>query len=93
MLLEKQELYCHNCSRYVQFDLDIEDDGNYIVVCPNCGHNHYRVVKDHQVTDERWGSANGSASNQLITYISNATSTISSTFNTYNGTQRNSRDP
>lgn len=40
-MLEHQELYCHNCNGYVQFSLDTELDGAYILNCPNCGHEHY----------------------------------------------------
>jgi Zn finger protein HypA/HybF involved in hydrogenase expression len=55
MSVERQELYCHNCGKYVQFNLDLSVDGNYKLNCPNCGHEHYRIVKDGKITDERWG--------------------------------------
>ncbi|MFA5379687.1 MAG: hypothetical protein WC455_28270 [Dehalococcoidia bacterium] len=57
MAVEKHELHCHNCNRYVQFELDISIDGNYKIICPNCGHDHYRVCKDGKITDERWGQS------------------------------------
>lgn len=25
---ERQELYCHNCDKYVQFDIDLGSNGN-----------------------------------------------------------------
>ncbi len=34
-MLERQELFCHNCQSYVQFNLDTEMDGQYILNCPN----------------------------------------------------------
>lgn len=55
---EPQELFCHNCDMYVQFRLEMEVDGNYEIECPNCGHMHYRVVKNGVITDVRWASAN-----------------------------------
>ncbi len=73
---ERQELYCHECMKNVQFDLDVEFDGNHEIKCPNCGHIHYRVVRDGQVTDERYNSSYG-----VVTVT--ATSTSSSTMSPY----------
>ena len=74
---EKQELHCHNCNRYVQFDIDMELNGNHVLDCPNCGHEHCRVVKDGVITGDRWDSRNGS-------YAATSTSTsATSTYTTY----------
>jgi DNA-directed RNA polymerase subunit RPC12/RpoP len=82
-MTEKQELYCHNCGKYVQFDIDMELNGNHVLKCPNCGHEHCRVVKDGVITDDRWDSRNP-------TYIiSKAAYTSVSTWNTYNGSSSN----
>jgi len=75
---KREELFCHACNRYVQFEIDINNDGNYTIPCPNCGHDHYRVVSGGLVTDERWQSSGG------FVQISGATSsTQSSTCNYY----------
>ena len=58
-MIEKQELHCHECQRYVQFELDMELNGNHVLNCPNCGHEHCRVVKDGKITRERWDQRNG----------------------------------
>lgn len=79
-MLEKQELYCHDCGNYVQFDIDIEMNGNHILKCPKCGHEHCRVVKDGVITSDRWDSRNP---NDAI-YATNITYTNVSTFTTYN---------
>ena len=55
----KQEIHCHGCNRYVQFTLDLGLDGNHVLDCPNCGHEHCRVVKDGVITGERWAQRNG----------------------------------
>ena len=55
----RQELYCHACDKHVQFVVDMELDGNHVLHCPNCGHEHCRVVKDGKITDDRWDSRNG----------------------------------
>ena len=31
--------------------------GNYTVICGNCGHEHYRVIKDGVVTEDRHNSS------------------------------------
>ena len=57
--MERQELFCHNCRRYVNFLLDTELDGNHIIVCPNCKHEHCRVGRNGIITDDRWDQRNG----------------------------------
>lgn len=71
--IEKQELHCHNCDKYVQFDLDLSIDDNYLLECPVCGHKHYRVVKDGIITDERWGRDPSQVDNYTIVSASTVT--------------------
>jgi hypothetical protein len=84
-LIERQELWCHECHNYVQFDIDLSLNGNHVLNCPNCGHEHCRVVEDGIITGERWDSRNNSQSN--ITYYPVSTSGItfssSSTYDMY----------
>jgi len=70
--MEKQELFCHACERYVRFDVP-DTDGRLIVECPNCGHEHYRIVKNGVITEERWGSANRNMSTVYATGTSTST--------------------
>jgi hypothetical protein len=58
-MIERQEIYCHVCGGYVQFDLDLSMNGNHVLCCPRCAHEHCRVVRDGQITGERWASRNG----------------------------------
>jgi len=74
-MLERQELYCHNCGKYVQFSIDTELDGNHVLTCPDCGHEHCRVVRHGRVTDIRWGQRN----TQIPTYQIAGSITTSST--------------
>jgi len=73
-MIERQEIYCHECQNYVQFDIDVELEGNHILNCPNCGHEHCRVVEKGKITDVRWGQRN----NTLPTYQVNTYSVTSS---------------
>ena len=52
----QEELWCHGCSHYVQFSLDYDLDGRHVLNCPNCGHEHYRIIRRGRITSERWGS-------------------------------------
>jgi len=56
--VERQEIFCHNCSTYVQFDIDKSLDGRHVLNCPKCGHEHCRYVTDGTITDRRWDSRN-----------------------------------
>ncbi len=47
-------LDCHNCHKDFIAQLDFSLDGNHIVHCPRCGHQHCRVIKEGKVTDDRW---------------------------------------
>ena len=66
-MIERQELWCHSCKKYVQFELDLEINGNYVIDCPDCAHEHCRVVNNGVVTDIRWDRRNGPAPNGLNT--------------------------
>ena len=81
--IEAQELHCHNCDRYVQFNLDLSLNGNHVLRCPNCGHEHCRVVMDGKITGERWDQRNG-LTYTVRTYAYTITSTfVSSTSSSY----------
>ena len=77
---ERQEIFCHNCGKWVQFDIDVSLDGNHVLECPNCGHEHCRVVKDGVITGDRWDSRNG---NTIIISSSTITTSSTSTFVSY----------
>lgn len=77
-MIEKQELYCHECDNYVQFEMDMDLSGNHVLKCPVCGHEHCRVVKNGIITSDRWDSRNRN------TYYISATSTTVSSQSTWN---------
>ena len=52
----REELFCTHCSRYVQFEIDRSLEGRHEFTCPQCGHIHYRVVRNGKITEERWGT-------------------------------------
>lgn len=83
---DRQELWCHECGKYVQFDIDLELNGNHVIVCPNCGHEHCRVIENGKITEARWDSRNVNMQAHN-TYIINTgtTSSALSTYDTYAG--------
>lgn len=84
-MTERQELHCHACNQYVQFDIDLSLNGNHVLECPNCGHEHFRVVKDGVITESRWKSSGPTFSIQGAT--TSATSAYASAYG-YGGTQQ-----
>lgn len=52
-------LYCHECKGNFVAVLDYDLDGNHVVNCPECGHEHCRVIKAGVVTSDRWAQRNG----------------------------------
>jgi len=60
---EITEFYCHECDGYVKVELDYALNGNHVVECPNCGHEHCRVIQDGKITGDRWDSRNQNSYN------------------------------
>lgn len=90
MAIRRQEIFCHECGNYVQFALDDELDGEHVLNCPVCRHEHYRYVDQGRITDRRWGSANRvvythQVSRATVTYSSSST-TDSSGYYVWGGT-------
>lgn len=84
-MIERSELHCHECGQYVQFNLDVSINGNHVLNCPNCGHEHCRVVKDGKVSDTRWASRNGGGSSNNVIMVTGATATSTSMTTWANG--------
>jgi DNA-directed RNA polymerase subunit RPC12/RpoP len=47
---------CHSCSGRFIAKLNYDIDGDHRVVCPRCGHIHYRTIQKGVVTETRWNS-------------------------------------
>ncbi len=85
---QRQEIRCHACRRWVQFQIDLELEGNHVLNCPNCGHEHCRVVKKGEITDIRWDQRNGptvqitnvSVSYRTVYVYTSAPATTSATY-------------
>jgi len=50
----RTDMDCHQCGKGFVAELDFDVDGNHIVECPRCGHEHCRVIKKGVITGDRW---------------------------------------
>jgi len=50
----KTEFMCTVCLKYYDVMMNVSLNGNYRIHCPDCGHVHYRAVKDGTITDTRF---------------------------------------
>ena len=66
---------CHACGQNMRFELDLDLNGNHVLDCPKCGHEHCRVVENGRVTGDRWDNRNG-----LATYYVTVSATASSDY-------------
>lgn len=87
--VERQELHCHACNRYVQFSIDVSLNGNHVLYCPNCGHEHCRVVDNGRITDVRWAQRNQRLPTYQIQPAWASTTTVS-TYDSYTATSSGS---
>ncbi len=57
MNIFRSNVHCTNCGRDFSCELDLSLSGNHTIVCPHCQHEHFRVVRDGEVTEDRWKSS------------------------------------
>jgi hypothetical protein len=55
--IQRTELNCHACHKNFVAELDLDINGNFVIECAHCAHEHWRTVKDGKITEARWGSA------------------------------------
>jgi len=54
MARRKVEFYCSNCCKYFDVKLNMSLNGNHRVHCPNCGHIHFRLIENGEITTSRF---------------------------------------
>lgn len=52
----RTDMLCTECHKNFIAQLDFIIDGNHIIECPYCGHEHCRVIKNGVVSGDRWSS-------------------------------------
>jgi DNA-directed RNA polymerase subunit RPC12/RpoP len=53
----RTDISCTNCSKPFIAQIDFAVDGNHVINCPHCNHEHFREIKVGTVTDVRWNSS------------------------------------
>lgn len=48
----KQTEYCHHCDRHIEFEFE-DTTLRQVIICPNCGHEHYRELDEGTITNIR----------------------------------------
>jgi DNA-directed RNA polymerase subunit RPC12/RpoP len=57
--LQRTKMHCHECNKNFIAELDFDINGDHVVECPWCGHEHCRTIKDGKITGDRWDGRNG----------------------------------
>ena len=56
---EPYVFYCEGgCQKYVLVNMNLALEGEHVMICPSCEHQHYRKVEKGQITDIRHGQGN-----------------------------------
>ena len=55
----RTDLHCHDCGKNFIAMLDYTIDGNHIIECPHCGHEHCRLIEKGKITEDRWSTRYG----------------------------------
>jgi len=80
--LQRTDMHCHECSKTFVAELDFDINGDHIIECANCGHEHCRTIKDGKITGDRWSSRDGKRTKARSVWKSNViqarTSSVSS---------------
>lgn len=56
--LQRTSVHCHQCSKYFIAEINFDLNGDYVIECPYCSHEHCRTVKDGKITEARWDGRN-----------------------------------
>jgi DNA-directed RNA polymerase subunit RPC12/RpoP len=57
--VQRTSLDCTSCGKVFIAKINHDLNGNHKILCPYCGHEHWRIIKNGCVTGDRWGSQNG----------------------------------
>lgn len=55
----RTEEKCSECSKVIVAKIDFDVNGNHRIICPHCGHIHFRVIKDGVMTGDRFSHSGG----------------------------------
>ena len=88
VIMVETEIYCHECDKYFRVDFDRNKNGNHVVECPTCGHEHCRVIRNGRITSTRWDRRN----RNIFIYVASTASYSLSIFGQYPTSSTTSAD-
>lgn len=56
--VQRTDMHCHNCNKSFVAELDFDINGDHVIECAHCGHEHCRTIKDGKITEARWDGRN-----------------------------------
>jgi len=54
--IQRTDMECTECYKNFIAELDYSINGNHVIECPLCGHEHCRVIENGKITSDRWDS-------------------------------------
>jgi DNA-directed RNA polymerase subunit RPC12/RpoP len=54
--VQRTDMHCHACGKHFVAELDYSLNGDYVIECAHCGHEHCRTILDGKITEARWAS-------------------------------------
>jgi len=64
--IQRTDMHCHACSKNFVAELDFDINGDHVIECAHCGHEHCRTIKDGVITDSRWDGRNDGNSRNKV---------------------------
>ena len=52
----RTDVPCHNCSKTFIAEIDFDTNGEHVIECPYCMHEHCRKIENGYITEARWTS-------------------------------------
>lgn len=56
--ITRTDMYCSECGKQFIAEIDHAIEGDFVIECPSCLHEHLRKISQGTVTASRWGSRN-----------------------------------
>lgn len=63
--VQRTEMHCHNCNKQFVAELNFDINGNHVIECAHCGHEHCRTIKSGKITEARWEGRNDSSATRV----------------------------
>lgn len=52
----RTDMHCHQCGKGFIALINFDENGEHVIECPSCGHEHCRNIENGKITDKRWST-------------------------------------